>query len=380
MPLSTVLKTNKIISDMRKFFLIAIAILLGCASDVDAQSITVIDTDSVPVAYATVTNEQGQLIGATNVNGILDDTKGNGVLCFSHVAYKPITVNVADLTDGVVIMEEERYTLPSVEVKPKELLYMQTYYRVTYIDEEGPIYYRAGVIDNTYEFANRKVKTKSTNISEGQSGFLKFVLNKIAGGMIEDICKIQKESTYQLVGSNNGKWAKVSVAVDSTGRKVIRDSESILGYVDEDMEEGKRITSFDNWLFRKHLDIAKEKNEKKKQKKQTELDKEQENSERSYYEVYRIDEEGRSTISDFVMMQHLSKGVFKRTKKEYILVLESFATETAYIDKKEFKQTRKDNEVDKSYEDMLRYEKAHNIPPLAPHLKAQVEKLFEKKK
>ncbi|MBR5639774.1 MAG: hypothetical protein IKW83_08430 [Muribaculaceae bacterium] len=365
---------------MRKFFLIAIAILLGCASDVDAQSITVIDTDSVPVAYATVTNEQGQLIGATNVNGILDDTKGNGVLCFSHVAYKPITVNVADLTDGVVIMEEERYTLPSVEVKPKELLYMQTYYRVTYIDEEGPIYYRAGVIDNTYEFANRKVKTKSTNISEGQSGFLKFVLNKIAGGMIEDICKIQKESTYQLVGSNNGKWAKVSVAVDSTGRKVIRDSESILGYVDEDMEEGKRITSFDNWLFRKHLDIAKEKNEKKKQKKQTELDKEQENSERSYYEVYRIDEEGRSTISDFVMMQHLSKGVFKRTKKEYILVLESFATETAYIDKKEFKQTRKDNEVDKSYEDMLRYEKAHNIPPLAPHLKAQVEKLFEKKK
>lgn len=360
--------------------MIAIVMLLGCAVDVCAQSITVLDDDGVPVAYVAVTNDQGQLIGATNVNGVLEDIKGNNVLCLSHVAFKPMTVNVADLTDGVVTMEGTSYSLPDVEVKPKELLYMQTYYRVTYIDEDGPIYYRAGVIDNTYEFANQKVNTKSKSISEGGSGLLKFLLNTIAGGVIEDKCKIHKESTYQLVNSNDGKWAGVSVTTDSTGRKVIRDSESILGYIDEDMKDGKRITTFDNWLFKKHLEIAKEKNEKKKQKKQEELDKAEEEEERSFYEVYRMNEEGYSAIGDFVMQQLLVKGVFKRTKKQYILVLESFATETAYIDKKEFKQTRKENEVDKSYEDMLRYEKAHNIPPLAPHLKVQVDKLFEKKK
>lgn len=365
---------------MKKFLLIAVVMLLGCAVEVYAQSITVKDADGVPVAYATVTNEQGQLIGATNVNGVLEDTKGNNVLCFSHVAFKPITVNVADLVDGEVTMEETSYTLPDVAVKPKELLYMQTYYRVTYIDEDGPIYYRAGVIDNTYEFANEKVKTKSTNISEAEFGFLKFLLNTIVGGMIEDKCKIHKESTYQHVNSNDGKWAKVSVTPDSTGRKVIRDSESILGYIDEDMKDGTRTTTFDYWLFKKHLEIANEKNEKKKQKKQAELDKEEEEGERSFFEVYRMNEEGYSAISDFLMQQLLVKGVFKRTKKHYILILESFATETAYIDKKEFKQTRKDNEVDKSYEDMLRFEKAHNIPPLAPHLKEQVDKLFEKKK
>lgn len=365
---------------MKKILLFFMLIVMSCAVSVYAQSITVMDKDSVPVAYATVTTEQGMLIGATNVNGVLDDVKGNSVVCLSHVAYKPLTVNVADLIDGVVIMEEGSYSLPNVEVKPKELLYMQTYYRVTYIDDEGPIYYRAGVIDNTYEFANQKVKTKSTNISEGIYGFLKFVLNTLAGGLIEDKCKIHKNSTYQLVTSNQDKWAKVSVAVDSTGRKVIRDSESILGYIDEDLEEGTRTTTFDNWLFKKHLDIAKEKNEKKKEKKQAELEKEEEEEERSFYEVYRMNEEGYSGIGDFVMQQSLVKGVFKRTKKHYILILESFATETAYIDKKEFKQTRKENEVDKTYEDMLRYEKAHGIPPLAPHLKEQVEKLFNKKK
>ena len=364
---------------MRKVLLFLV-IMTGFAIEVCAQSITVKDTDGVPVAYATATTEQGTLIGVTDVNGLLQDTKGNNVLCFSHVAYKPITVNVTDLTNGVVTMEEISYTLPDVAVRPKELLYMQTYYRLTYIDDEGPLYYRAGVIDNTYEFANQKIKTKSKSISKAYTGLLKFLINTIAGRMIENKCKIQKVSTYALVTSNKGKWAKLNVTTDSTGRKVIRDSVSLLGYIDEDKKDGTRTTTFDHWLFKKHQDIAKEKNEKKKQKKEAELAKRQEEEESNYFEVYRMNDEGYSSIGDFVMMQQLSKGVFDRSGKEYILILESYVTETAYIDKKEFKQTRKENDVDKSYEDLLRYEKAHNIPPLPPHLKVQIDKLFEKDK
>jgi hypothetical protein len=364
---------------MRKVLLFLV-IMTGFAIEVCAQSITVKDTDGVPVAYATATTEQGTLIGVTDVNGLLQDTKGNNVLCFSHVAYKPITVNVTDLTNGVVTMEEISYTLPDVAVRPKELLYMQTYYRLTYIDDEGPLYYRAGVIDNTYEFANQKIKTKSKSISKAYTGLLKFLINTIAGRMIENKCKIQKVSTYALVTSNKGKWAKLNVTTDSTGRKVIRDSVSLLGYIDEDKKDGTRTTTFDHWLFKKHQDIAKEKNEKKKQKKEAELAKRQEEEESNYFEVYRMNDEGYSSIGDFVMMQQLSKGTFDRSGKEYILILESYVTETAYIDKKEFNQTRKENDVDKSYEDLLRYEKAHNIPPLPPHLKVQIDKLFEKDK
>lgn len=363
-----------------KKILLFLVIMMGFAIEVSAQSITVIDTDGVPVAYATATTEQGTLIGVTDVNGLLQDTKGNNVLCFSHVAYKPITVNVTDLTNGVVTMEETSYSLPDVAVRPKELLYMQTYYRITYIDDEGPLYYRAGVIDNTYEFANQKIKTKSKSISRAYTGLLKFLINTIAGHMIENRCKIQKMSTYDLVTSNKGEWAKLNITTDPNGRKVIRDSVSLLGYIDEDKKDGTRTTTFNHWLFNKHQDIAKEKNEKKKQKKEAELAKKQEGKETSYFEVYRMDEEGYSAIGDFVMMQQLTKGESSRSGHEYILILESYVTETAYIDKKEFNQTRKENDVDKSYEDLLRYEKAHNIPPLPPHLKVQIDKLFEKDK
>ncbi|MBR5102852.1 MAG: hypothetical protein IK092_06980, partial [Muribaculaceae bacterium] len=176
-----------------------------------------------------------------------------------------------------------------------------------------------------------------------------------------------------------GNWAKVRVTTDSIGRQVISDSVSVLGFIDEDRAAGKRTISFNEWLFKRHLEIANEKKQKKKEKKQAELDVEEQNSEHSYFEVYHMDEKGNSLISDFVMQQSLDIGVFKRTKKKYILIIESFATEMAYIDKKEFKQTRKDNDVDKNYEGLLRYEQEHNIPPLAPQLREQVDKLFKKK-
>ena len=364
---------------MINFKQILIWLMIACAFTGYAQTIRVIDKDGDPVPYAAVTTEQGKLIGTTDIEGVFENTTENTVLCLSQVAYKPLTVKLAEVVDGVVTMEDAEFVLPDVVVKPKELLYVQTYYRVTYIDEDGPLYYRAGIIDNTYEFATKKTSIKEKSISAAESGVLKFALNTLAGGLIKDRCKLHAKSTYQKVNSNEGNWAKVSVAVDSTGRQVISDSVSVLGFIDEDRDAGTRTVSFNEWLFYKHLAIANEKNEKKKEKKQEELDVKEQNSEHSYFEVYRMDENGNSLISDFVMQQSLDIGVFKRTKKRYILIIESFATEKAYIDKKEFKQTRKDNDVDKSYDDLLRYESTHNIPALAPHLKEQVDKLFDKK-
>ena len=363
---------------MAKKTLFALFIMLFSVVSLEAQRVRVIDKDGVPVPYAAVTTEQGKLVGTTDIDGVFENTTENTVLCLSQVAYKPLTVNLAEVVDGVVTMEDAEFVLPDVVVKPKELLYMQTYYRITYIDEEGPLYYRSGIIDNTYEFATGKTNIKEKSISAAESGMLKFALNTIAGGYIKDRCKLHKQSTYQLVNSDEGKWANVSVTTDSTGQQVIRDSQSVLGYIDEDKDAGTRTVSFNEWLFHKHLEIANEKKEKKKEKKQVELEEKEQNSKHSYFEVYRMDENGKSLISDFVMQQSLDMGVFKRTKKRYILIIESFATETAYIDKKEFKQTRKDNDVDKSYDDLLRYEKAHNIPPLAPNLRAQMDKLFVK--
>lgn len=363
---------------MTKRNLLACLLVLVSIVSMKAQRIQVVDTDGDPVPYCAVTTEQGKLIGTTDINGVFENTTENTVLCLSQVAYKPLTVNLAEVVDGVITMEDAEYELPDVVVKPKELLYVQTYYRVTYIDEDGPLYYRAGIIDNTYEFAKEKVSIKEKSISAAESGMLKFALNAIAGGIIKDRCKLHKLSAYQQINSNKGKWAKVSVATDSTGRKLISDSVSVLGYIDEDRVAGTRTVSFNEWLFHKHLDIANEQKEKDKEKKQSQLEVEEQNSEHSYFEVYRMDENGNSSIGDFVMQQSLDRGEFKRTKKKYILIVESFATETAYIDKKEFKQTRKDNDVDKSYDDLLRYEQSHHIPPLAPNLRKLMDKLFKK--
>ena len=363
---------------MTKFKQFFIWLMVASAFSGYAQIIRVVDAEGDPVPYVAVTTKQGKLVGTTDIDGVFENTTENTVLCLSQVAYKPLTVNLSEVVDGVITMEDADYVLPDVVVKPKELLYMQTYYRVTYIDEEGPIYYRAGIIDNTYEFAKGKIDIKEKSISEANSGLLKITLNALAGHLIKDRCKLHKRSAYQLVNSNDGKWAKVSVTTDSIGRQVISDSISVLGYIDEDKDDRTRTTSFNEWLFHKHLEIANEQNEKKKDKKQAELDVKEQNSEHSYFEVYRMDENGNSSIGDFVMQQSLDKGVFKRTKLRYILIIESFATETAYIDKKEFKQTRKDNDVDKSYDDLLRYEQAHKIPPLAPNLREQIDKLFVK--
>lgn len=364
---------------MRQLKRLLVGVLMACAVSGYAQSIRVIDADGEPVPYAAVTTEQGKLLGTTDINGVFENTSENTVLCLSQLAYKPRTVNLAEVVDGVVTMEDAGFVLPDLVVKPKELLYVQTYYRVTYIDEDGPIYYRAGIIDNTYEFANQKINAKEKSISAAESGFLKFLVNSIAGGAIKSRCGLPKRTIYQLASSNEGKWANVSVTTDSTGRKVISDRQSVLGYIDEDKDDRTRTTSFDNWLFNKHIEIANEKKEEKKEKKQAELEKEEQERERSFLEVYRMDENGNSSIGDFMMQQSLVRGVFKRTQKRYILVIESYATESAYIDKKEFKQTRKDNDVEKNYDELLRYEREHNIPALAPHLKEQVDKLFVKK-
>ena len=79
-----------------------------------------------------------------------------------------------------------------------------------------------------------------------------------------------------------------------------------------------------------------------------------------------------------IMKQVLSKGHFERSDEEYIILLETFTTEIDYIDKKEFKQTRKDNEVEMKIEEIRQFEKAHRIPPLAPNLQEAVDKLFKK--
>lgn len=350
---------------------------LVVATVAHAQRIQVVDTDGLPIAAVCVTNERGALVGTTDGDGWLNDAKGIKHLYFSHVAFRDMDVNIDTIPSMSVVMQDENFQLGELEVKPKELLYVQTYFRCVYVCDEGPIYFRAGVVDNTYEIAKKKVSTKTRSVSKGMNGFMRFVLSTLAGHIIDDWAGIDSLTYYKKIMKDVDK-GNLFMTQDPSGRRIVSDTISVLGYIDDDVQAGQRTTNFDRWAYKDHKEAteraAKEARTGKRQKEK----KKKSNGNHSYYEVFNIDENGKSRIDDLVMKQILVSGHFDRTDQDYIILLESYTIERDYIDKKEFKQTRKENKVDMDINELRRLEQNHHIPPLAPNLKAAVDELFKK--
>lgn len=357
---------------MKKFHLIAIAVtfILCGFLNASAQKIQVVDTDGLPIAYVCVTNEKGVLIGSTDNDGWLEDTRGAQLLNLSHIAFEDIAVCLADIKDGRIVMKDVDYVLPDVEVKPKELAYVQTYFRLIYLDDDGPLYYRGGVIDNTYEFANHKTSGKTRSLSKGESGLLRFLISSIVGKYIDKMGQLSEVPTYQKILGYEKKGL-LTLTTEPSGRIIISDSICTLGYIDTDTVARTRTTSFNKRIFAAHIKDAEDKAKGKKVKERKEKDE-------TYFEVYRIDEEGRSRNDDFLMRQWQISSDHSHSSTRYMILLQAYATDYDYIDKKEYKQLRKENKVDMEIEELRRFEKAHNIPPLAPDVQAAVDKLFEK--
>lgn len=231
-----------------------VAALLLSATSAFAQRIQVLDTDGQPVPFVSVTDARGHYIGSTDLDGWLDDTKGNTTLNLSQVAYKPKTVDVSLLTDGKIILEDAALNLPEVVVKPKGLIYVQTYFRVVYIDEDGPIYYRGGLIDNSYDIEKKKVSAKNHHMSKGESGFIRFLLDRFAG-QFDDFCKLPDRSHYQVMLRHQEK-GNLTFSDTVNGRQIVSDSICPLGFVDWDKENGLRSASFSWRKFFAHKEAA----------------------------------------------------------------------------------------------------------------------------
>ena len=360
---------------MRNICLLLLSLVVAAVAH--AQRIQVVDTDGLPIAAVCVTNERGALVGTTDGEGWLNDAKGIKHLYFSHVAFRDMDVNIDTIPSMSVVMQDENFQLSELEVKPKELLYVQTYFRCVYVCDEGPIYFRAGVVDNTYEIAKKKISTKTRSVSKGMNGFMRFVLSTLVGHIIDDWAGIDSLTYYKKIMKNVDK-GNLFMTQDPSGRRIVSDTISVLGYIDDDVQAGQRTTNFDRWAYKDHKEAtekaAKEARTGKKQKEKKKKFK----ANHGYYEVYNIDENGKSRIDDLVMKQILVSGHFERTDQDYIILLETYTIERDYIDKKEFKQTRKENKVDMDINELRRLEQNHHIPPLAPNLKAAVDELFKK--
>lgn len=351
--------------------------MLVSALLMQAQRLQVIDSDGNPIAYVCVTNERGALVGSTDTEGWLEDAKGNAVLNLSHIAFEDMTIRLADVVNGRVVMKDVDFNLPDIEVKPKELAYVQTYYRLIYFDDDGPIYYRGGVIDNAYEFAKEKTQSKTRSLSRGENGLIRFLISTLVGRYIDRLGQIQKESTYQRLLRYQTE-GKLSIAEDVAGRQIVSDTVSVLGYIDTDTIARQRTTSFNMWAYSDHVKATKEAAKAAAKGKQPKEKKDKSMTEDLYYEVYRIDSEGRSRIDDFVMRQLQVIGQRESNGNQFMILLQAYTTDRDYVDKKEYKQLRKDNKVDMEIRELKQFEQAHNIPALAPNVQMQIDKLFEK--
>ncbi len=354
---------------LRKLFLFVFLLFLSALS-LNAQRIQVVASDGLPIASVCVTNEKGVFIGTTDNEGWLEDTKGAQVLNLSHIAFQDIAVPLADITDNRIVMADVEYVLPDVEVKPKELAYVQTYFRLIYLDDDGPLYYRGGVIDNTYEFANHKTSSKTRSLSKGESGLIRFLISSIVGRYIDKMGQLTDVPAYQKI-LNYAERGLVTLTTEPSGRIIVSDSVCTLGYIDTDTVARTRTTSFNARLFHDNRKKAEAKAKGKKIKETKERDE-------TYFEVYRIDEEGRSRNDDFIMRQWQISSEHRHSSTKYMILLQAYATDYDYIDKKEYKQLRKENKVDMEINELRIFEKAHKIPALAPDVKAAVDKLFEK--
>ena len=221
-----------------------------------AQRIQVVDVDGLPIAAVCVTNENGALVGTTDNEGWLNAARGIRHLYFTHVAFKAIDVNIDTIPSHMVVMQDANFQLSELEVKPKELLYAQTYYRCVYVCDEGPIYFRAGVVDNTYEFAKQKLSSKTRSVARGKNGLYRFLISTLVGHYIDKWARIDTLNNYKriLQAADEGS---LTLTQEASGRTVVSDTISVLGSIDMDVQAGKRTTNFDLWTYDDHIKATK---------------------------------------------------------------------------------------------------------------------------
>lgn len=339
-----------------------LAVLIIAVVSVQAQKIKTVDTDGNAIPLVSVMTEDGVLIGTTDLNGILADVKGASKVAVTHVAFKPQLVSVASLNDGYIIMEEVDYGLDEIVVKPKPYLYLECYFRgFSYIGDSLRTY-AAGIIPVAYEIQN-KYNSKTRGIwSYGGAA------NKALSWNITDLLLNAEKGAKSAVKSvetqilKNDKFKdyyQVSMEQDGENRWIVRNPEEVIG-------------SFlhDDGLYRATLDggkmqlYANKVNGEDRQQKA----RENRNYDFQYSEVFALDEDGNIQPSNFVMQ--MGHWEYDSSKGRRIEILYLYAADRSYMDEAEFKARSK--ELNKGYagdmplEVLEEYERANNIPPLAP--------------
>lgn len=356
---------------MMKRFVFSLLAMTVCS--VSAQSLHVVDKAGQPVPYATIVGDDGTFIGTTDMDGRLGDVKGARVVSVSHLAYKPTRVTTAG---GVrVVLDDADFGLPEITVTKKPLVYVQTYYRMLYIDDDPdtPIcYYRSGVLNNSYDRKTMKTAIDEDHLSVCNIGVFKTMLNTALGHYIKRLAGLK---TGKVEDNMKKSYKEIGLAFtpDGPGRQLITDKFGTVGLVTDN--QGERRYSYEKQKLTNHLIQAKG-SEKKKAKAEKRGERKKNRKDQDFI-VYRIDEQGNYLPEDYVMSQAATSYDSGKEGYHVNILLQVFTTDRAYVDKDELKQMKKDNKMNMTYQNLLEFERAHKIPALSDEFQKRIREVVK---
>ena len=363
---------SNLYSQMKKIILLAAAAMMAVMS-AQAQKIQTVDPDGLPVAYVTVIDDDGNIIGYTNIDGVLNDVNGAEVVTLTHVAFKSKKVKVGE--GGRVTLEDADFDLPEITVTNKPLVYVQTYYRMLYIDDdaESPLcYFRSGVLNNSYDRKTLKTSIDEDHLSASNIGIFKKMLNTVLGPYIKRLAGL-KTSTVEQRMKQGYKAVGLTFTPDGPGRQLITDKFGNVGTVIDN--DGERRFIYEKHKLSNHLmqvtasDKKKAKAEKRDERKKNRIDQD--------FIVYRIDEQGNYSPEDYVMSQASSSYDSDRAGYHVNILLQVFTTDRAYVTKNELKQLKKENKMKMTYQNLLEFERNHKIPALSELFQKRIKEIVK---
>ena len=335
--------------------------------NVQAQKIQVVDADGYGIPLVSVLSESGVHIGTTNLDGVLSDVKGATKVALTHVAYKPQLVTVASLQDGRVTMESLDYGLDEVDVKPKQYIYVEVFYRVYVYRNDSLCYFLSGIMPNVYNPQKKKADYGSYNQAYGE------YCSKF-GAAITWGARAQRYSAGQIPGGGIKKKQNMKDEYFVT----IDDSDPN-HWVYSNPEEKVGLFVRSGNLARLTLDAGRMQMYVNKAKGETKMLKRRQDAgyEYQYTQIYADNEEGEFDRTNFVM--YSNHWEYNDKKSHVKFIIENYATDHGYMDKDEWKTKKK--EIKNQYtsemtlDQLADYERQHNIPALPDAVRLAIGKL-----
>ncbi len=348
---------------MKKILLMAAAAIMTAMS-AQAQKIEVVDADGQGIPLVSVLTEDGTYIGTTDLDGVLADVKGAKKVALTHVAYKPQLVTVASLQGGRVTMEDLDYGLDEIIVKPKQYIYVETYYRAYVYRGDSLIYFKSGIMPNAYD--PQKKKLEHGGLNQGMTEYaptMGFAVNW--GSRINQ----QKPGLVRLNGFPTDKRMKEKYLVNVTAKgdgKVYSNAEGIVGRL---VSRGSQARlTLDGGRMQMYVNRVKGQTKTLKRRQEKEY-------EYKFTLIHNNSEDGYDHTYFVMSTDHWE---YTDKKSHVTMVVETYATDHGYMDKDEFKgkkQEVKDDFKSTSLDKLESYATAHGVPALSSSVRQAIKKL-----